>query len=270
MDAKLAHFSQNLIKHKDKYILIGGNACALVFEHHGLDFRPTQDLDIVLVIEEFTDDFANDLWAYLQGGGYEGKRFHQNSTSGNVYRFVIPDDAATINTYPKQIELFSRKPDGVDLFEEKAHLTPIETAEGISNFSAILIDDDYYSYLKDSVIKIETVNTVNPQCLIVLKAKAWIGNKDLYSNKQIKYSSDVYKHPFDICRLLALYDDEYGQQLVERRIYNDLMTVVDLFKSSEEQKELDAHLGEQELPVTYADAAEQLPQIFAVKQSILQ
>ena len=266
MDAKLAHFSKTLIAHKDRYILIGGNACALVFEHHGQEFRPTQDLDIVLVIEEFTDDFAEELWAYLQAGEYEGKRFHQNSTSGNVYRFVIPDDAETINTYPKQIELFSRKPDGVDLFEEKAHLTPIETSDGISNFSAILIDDDYYTYLKDSVVTIDTVNTVHHQCLMVLKAKAWIGNKDLYSKGLIRYIGDVYKHPFDICHLLALSDDSDGQQLVARRIHNDLMTVVNWFKSSEEQKELDAHLGEQELPVKYAEVAELLPQIFAVKE----
>ena len=266
MDAKLAHFSQNLIKHKDKYILIGGNACALVFEQHGQDFRPTQDLDIVLVIEEFTDEFANDLWAYLQGGGYEGKRFHQNSTSGNVYRFVIPDDAATVNTYPKQIELFSRKPDDVDLFEGKSHLVPIETAEGISNFSAILIDDDYYTYLKNSVMTIDTVNTVHHQCLMVLKAKAWIGNKELYSKDLIRYIGDVYKHPFDICRLLALYDEEDGPQQVEKRIHDDLMTVVDLFKSSEEQTNLETYLGKEQIPVTFAEAAELLPQIFAVKE----
>lgn len=42
MDAKLEHFSQALIKHKDKYILIGGNACGLVFESKGQEFRQTQ------------------------------------------------------------------------------------------------------------------------------------------------------------------------------------------------------------------------------------
>jgi hypothetical protein len=265
MDAKLEHFSQTLIAHQDKYILIGGNACGLVFESKGQVFRQTQDLDIVLVIEEFTEDFANDLWAYLEAGNYRGKKFHQSGTSGNVYRFVIPDDAETQNTYPKQIELFSRKPDDIDLFEKK-HLTPIETAEGISNFSAILVDDEYYSYLRESVISIDTVNTVHHMCLVVLKAKAWIGNKELFAEDKIK-EGHVHKHPFDICRLLALYDDvEDGTQQVVGRIYDDLMTVVEMFKSSDEQKLLEANRGGQELPTAYSEVADMLPQIFAVKE----
>jgi hypothetical protein len=265
MDAKLEHFSKALIAHQDKYILIGGNACRLVFESKGQEFRETQDLDIVLVIENLTEDFAKDLWAYLDAGKYQGKKFHQSSTSGNVYRFVIPKDAETQDTYPEQIELFSRKPDDVDLFE-KEYRTPIETAEGISNFSAILVDDDYYSYLRESVISIDTVNTIDHMCLIVLKAKAWIGNKELFAQDKIK-EGHVHKHPFDICRLLALYDDEEdGTQQVVRSIYVDLMAVVEMLKSSDEQNLLEKNRGEQELPITYSDAADMLSQVFLVKE----
>jgi hypothetical protein len=228
-------------------------------------FVSTQPSNKNVVIEEFTDDFAKDLWAYLAAGNYQGKKFHQSGTSGNVYRFAIPDDSETLDTYPKQIELFSRKPDDVDLFE-KAHCTPIETAEGISNFSAILVDDDYYSYLRESVIPIDTVNTVHHMCLMVLKAKAWIGNKELFAQEKIK-AGDVHKHPFDICRLLALYDDkEDGIQQVVGRIYDDLMIVVEMFKSPDEQKLLEANRGGQELPTAYPDAADMLSQIFAVKE----
>lgn len=265
MEAKLKHFSETLNAHQDKYILIGGNACGLVFESKGQQFRQTQDLDIVLVIEEFTEDFAKNLWAYLDEGNYQGKKFHQSGTSGNVYRFVISDDSETLDTYPKQIELFSRKPDDVDLFE-KEHRTPIETAEGISNFSAILVDDDYYSYLRESVISIDTVNTVHHMCLMVLKAKAWIGNKELFAQGKIK-EGDVHKHPFDICRLLALYDDdEDGTQQVLGRIYDDLMTVVEMFKSKDEQELLEANRGGQELPIAYSDAADMISQIFVVEE----
>lgn len=217
------------------------------------------------MIEEFTEDFAKELWAYLEAGKYQGKKFHQSGTSGNVYRFVISDDAETLDTYPKQIELFSRKPDDVDLFE-KEYRTPIETAEGISNFSAILVDDDYYSYMRESVISIDSVNTVHHMCLIVLKAKAWIGNKELFAQEKIK-EGDVHKHPFDICRLLALYDDEEDGTLpVARRIYDDLMTVVEMFKLPDEQTILEANRGEQELPTAYSDAADMLSQIFVEKE----
>lgn len=261
MDIKLRHFSQALKDHKEEYILIGGNACGLVFESKGQEFRPTQDLDIVIVIEKFTEQFSKALWGYLNNGKYQGKKFHQSGTSGNVYRFVIPNDAETLDFYPKQIELFSRKPDGIDLFESE-YRTPIETADGISNFSAILVDDDYYSYLRQSVISIETVNTVHHMCLIILKAKAWIGNKELHSQGEIK-EGDVYKHPFDICRLLALYDDAKDEaQQIAPRIYDDLMIVVEMFKSEEEQNFLNKNIGEQSLPVSYNDTADLLPLIF--------
>lgn len=265
MDAKLQHFSEQLLSHQNKYILIGGNACALVFENKGQEFRQTQDLDIVLVIEELTPDFSRDLWAYLKAGGYQGKRFHQSGTSGNVYRFTIPDHSETLETYPKQIELFSRKPDGIDLFQS-AHITPIETAEGISNFSAILMDDDYYAYLKESVISIGTVNTVNHMCLMLLKAKAWIGNKELFAQHKIR-EGDVYKHPFDICRLLDLYDElEDPQQQVVPPIYADLMAVANLFTSETEQSLLEQNRGEQEFLISYSEAAELLSHIFIEKR----
>jgi hypothetical protein len=266
MDAKLAHFSQALQEYQDKYILIGGNACGLVFESKGQEFRQTVDLDIVLVIEELTEEFATALWNYLDEGEYTGKKFHHGETFGNVYRFVIPNDADTLETFPKQIELFSRKPDDIDLFE-KEHRTPIETAEGVSNFSAILVDDDYYSYLRDSVITIESVNTVHHLCLIVLKAKAWIGNRELFAEGKIKHEGDVYKHPYDICRLLALYDeDEDEEQKIAPSIFDDLMTVATMFNSPEEQKVLDDNLGSQELPTKYGEVAEMLPNIFSVKK----
>ena len=72
------------------------------------------------------------------------------------------------------------QPDDVELFE-KDHLTPVEAEEGVSNFSAILVDDDDYKLLKGAVLPIDTVNTVTPQCLTVFKAKAWIGNKQLFA-----------------------------------------------------------------------------------------
>ncbi|MBM4959270.1 hypothetical protein [Vibrio vulnificus] len=262
MNAKLAHFSEAMKGFQDKYILIGGNACALVFEHHGGEFRQTQDLDIVLVIEEWTKEFAEALWQYFSDGKYVSRKFHQGQTHGNVYRFVIPDESDTLDEFPKQIELFSRAPDDVELFE-KAHLTPIETEEGVSNFSAILVDDDYYKLLKEAVLPIDTVNTVTHQCLTVLKAKAWIGNKQLFAEGKIKpeREGDVHKHAFDICRLLTLFEDKDVSSLPQK-IYDDVMEVSGLFKSKDEQATLDKNIGDQELPLGYDDASALLPDFF--------
>lgn len=48
--------------------------------------------------------------------------------------------------YPFMIELFSREPDNL-ILKENAHLTPIPTEEELSNLSAILLDNDYYTFL---------------------------------------------------------------------------------------------------------------------------
>ena len=46
----------------DQYVLIGGAACDISFHSNSdLDFRATKDLDMVLVIEAQTKEFAQKL-----------------------------------------------------------------------------------------------------------------------------------------------------------------------------------------------------------------
>lgn len=49
--------------------------------------------------------------------------------------------------YPTMIELFTRKPDVITLPED-AILTPIPMDEEVSSLSAILLDDNYYKFLR--------------------------------------------------------------------------------------------------------------------------
>ena len=49
--------------------------------------------------------------------------------------------------YPAMIELFTRKLDAIQLPED-AVLTPLPMDEDISSLSAILLDNDYYEFLK--------------------------------------------------------------------------------------------------------------------------
>ena len=81
------------------------------------------------------------------------------------------------------------------------HLTPIPAAEGISSLSAILRGDDYCDCLVSSRIMIGGVPTAPVECLIPLKAGAYL---DLVARKaggeQID-SRPIKKHRNDVCTL---------------------------------------------------------------------
>ena len=118
-----------------------------VYEHD--DFRRliestlenTKDIDLVLIIEALTPEFGKRFWEYISQAGYE----HRNKSTGEpqFYRFSKP----TSTSYPAMIELFSRKTD-IIVLPQDAVLTPIPLDENISSLSAILLDENYYQFLK--------------------------------------------------------------------------------------------------------------------------
>ena len=130
-------FKKSFVEYSDQYVLIGGVACSLAMAEAGIDFRATSDLDIVLIVEAQTDDFVKAFWDFIKSGEYNHKQ--KSTNKPQFYRFHSPRN----NNFPKMLELFSRKPDLLDL-QEETHLTPIPVDEALSSLSAILIDDEYY------------------------------------------------------------------------------------------------------------------------------
>ena len=126
---------------EEQYAIIGGTACDILMTEEGLDFRATKDIDLVLIIEALDVNFGKKFWEYVKQAGYE----HCNKSSGvpQFYRFSHP----ITNQYPAMIELFPRKLDAIQLPED-AVLTPLPMDEDISSLSAILLDNDYYEFLK--------------------------------------------------------------------------------------------------------------------------
>ena len=89
------------------------------------------------------------------------------------YRFSHP----ITNQYPVMIELFTRKLDAIQLPED-AVLTPLPMDEDISSLSAILLDDDYYEFLKQGKVTVDGVTVLDAAYLIPFKAKAWMNLTD--------------------------------------------------------------------------------------------
>jgi hypothetical protein len=191
----LAHFAG----FESHFILIGGTACDLWMADFGLPFRATKDLDIVLIADSLPAAFFERFWAFIREGRYHS--LEQSETRPSFYRFRNPEDAR----HPFMIELFSRNFLPVS---EVVHLTPIPAGEDISSLSAILLGDDYFGYIVSSRVTIDSVPTVPVQCLIPLKARAYL---DLVARKvdgeQID-SSKITKHRNDVFRLyLTLVPD---------------------------------------------------------------
>jgi len=170
----LDKFRAQFKDYADQYALIGGAACDLVMEDAGLAFRATKDLDIVLCVEALDATFVRAFWEFVRAGKYQV----QPSATGarRHYRFLKPEN----DDYPFMLELFSKKPDILNL-AEAAHLTPIPVDAEVSSLSAILLNDAYYAFLHSGKRTIEDITIVGPEHLIPLKARAWldlVGRRD--------------------------------------------------------------------------------------------
>ncbi|MDO5565448.1 MAG: hypothetical protein Q4G59_02245 [Planctomycetia bacterium] len=182
-------------KYSDCYILVGGVACVVNLDALAIPFRATKDLDIVLCLENTNADFGRTFWKFIRDGGY---RIQETATGKKCfYRFGKPEN----NNYPFQLELFSRLPDSIFATKE-SELVPIPLDDSVSSLSAILLNDEYYSFILQNRIIKAGLTTVSVECLIVLKAKAFV---DLQyrkaTGKQQVDSRNIRKHRNDIIRL---------------------------------------------------------------------
>lgn len=186
---------------ENQYAIIGGTACDILMEEDGLPFRATKDIDLVLIVEAIDADFGRKFWNYVKAAGYE----HCNKSSGvpQFYRFTHP----VSNQYPAMIELFARKLDSIPLPED-AVLTPLPIEDDISSLSAILLDEEYYDFLKQGKITVSGITVLNAAYLIPFKAKAWL---DLSNRKKAGEhidSKNIRKHKNDVFRLTELIDPD--------------------------------------------------------------
>lgn len=181
----------------DRYVLIGGAACYLAMEEAGLDFRVTKDLDIVLCVEALDAEFVDAFWDFVKMGKYQNR---QKSTGKKLfYRFYEPED----ETFPWMLELFSRIPDALTL-QDDAHLTPIPVDAEVSNLSAILLDDAYYSFIHESKRESNGLTVVPPEGLVPLKARAWLNLTGIRDSGEKVDEKDIKKHKNDVFRLFQV------------------------------------------------------------------
>lgn len=190
-------FRKWFAEYTDQYTIIGGTACDLLMSEDSLDFRATRDIDMVLIVESLTPEFGRRFWEYVKAAGYE----HRNKSTGEpqFYRFSKPSS----REYPYMIELFSGRVDAIELPED-AVLTPFPLDDEISSLSAILMDTDYYQFLREGKIVLNDIPVLDAAHLIPFKAKAWLDLTERNRNGEHIDSKNIRKHKNDVFRLSIL------------------------------------------------------------------
>src|ERR1700719_918173 len=199
LDLFREHFADN----KNAFVLIGGVACHEWLFTQGLASRATKDVDMVLILEALDAAFVKRLWEFIEAGKYQGR--FKSEDGRQLYRFAKPED----KQYPAMIEIFSRKPAGFDLAEGQ-HIVPIKLDEDSGSLSAILLNDDYYSLVREQYNEEKNLRFANPAALIPLKARAYLDLAARAAKGEPVKNEDIAKHRTDVFRIAATLPGEAG------------------------------------------------------------
>lgn len=167
--------------YENEYVIIGGAACEMLMSQKNLSFRATKDIDMVLIVESLTKDFGETFWDFIKKADYQ---FMNKGTGlAQFYRFSHPKS----KEYPSMIELFSKSQNWISE-NINSQIIPIHIDDNISSLSAILLNEDYYEFLKRGKTIIDGLSVLKAEYIIPFKAKAWI---DLSEKKKKGYMSIV-------------------------------------------------------------------------------
>lgn len=236
LDKFLEYFSG----HEDKYAVIGGTACDLLFNAAGLSFRATKDIDIVLCVEIVDKEFGEQLSAFLKAGGYLARE--QTDGKRQFYRFHQPVD----KRFPFMIELFSRSAGNIHL-PQGTIIGRIPVEEEVVSLSAILLEDEYYRALQTFKRVVSGITVLDERLLIPFKVRAFIDLYQRIAEGATIDSKQIKKHRNDIFRLLQLLPDQPIIGISEP-IKKDLRCFIDLIGSDRtfDPKSFDVQMTSQE------------------------
>ncbi|MDO4280126.1 MAG: hypothetical protein Q4C56_00700 [Peptococcaceae bacterium] len=203
----LEKFKEYFAEYSNQYVLIGGAACDIIMEDFDSAFRATKDLDLVLIVEALTPEFAQAFWQFVEDGQYGNRR--ASTQTPQFYRFDKPQ----VRGFPYMLELFSRN--NFELRFPESHLMPLHLDDDVSSLSAILLNDAYYEMLLDGRIEIDGVRVLAPSYIIPFKAKAWLDLSEKKRNGEHVDEKNIRKHKNDIARLATILNDRDVIQLPE-------------------------------------------------------
>ena len=123
------------------------------------------------------------------------------------------------------IELFSRPPYNVGL-SFAANVVPIHVDDSSISLSAILLNDEYYEFMKSGRISIDGISILDYQYIIPFKAKAWLDLSERKMSGKSIDSKNIKKHKNDIFRLAAMLLEGRTLKLPDK-ITEDMLNFVE-------------------------------------------
>lgn len=201
----LTKFREAFADFADNYVIIGGTACDAILQGSPMRPRATDDIDMIVVVENLTEDFVATFWRFIKAGGYKNgkrKRGEGKEPAYEMYRFAEP-----VAGYPVQIELLARHS---DLLGEPSgfHIEPLTPEEERYSLSAIMMDEDLYNFtIKNSII-IDGIRMADASALIALKSKAYLNLIAERDSGRSVNSRDIKKHRNDVLKLAAIINPE--------------------------------------------------------------
>ena len=200
----LEKFREAFRAYSENYVIIGGTACDIAMTGTAVHPRATHDIDMIVIVEKMTADFAEHFWQFVREGGYRPERRKQpeaETPKYELYRFVNgkPD-------YPEMIELLSRHP---DILGEPKGLTiePLPMDEETSSLSAIIMDDDFYHFTIAHSKLTDGLRHADSAALIALKSRAYLNLLQDKANGKHVNSKDIKKHRSDVLKNVVIMED---------------------------------------------------------------
>jgi len=215
-------FKKYFSDYNEQYVLIGGAACDISFSAVNIEFRPTRDFDVVLIIEALTSDFGKRLWEFIEEGGYENR--FKSDGSAQFYRFDKPKSP----DFPFMIELFARSE---SIFNNYPFVCrPVYLSDELTSLSAILLNTDYYELLLAGKMVISELSILSDMYLILFKVKAWLNLTEAREEGLEVKKKDINKHKNDVALLTALLT-ETEPCIVPESILADISLFIEAFEN---------------------------------------
>lgn len=190
-------FRERFTQFSDNFVIIGGTACDEILSGTEMRPRATMDIDIVIIVENMTPEFAKTFWSFIAEGEY---RSGIRKDKGNAPKYVLYSFDNGKSGFPVKVELLSRHN---EIFTSAAHTEPLPIDGEVSSLSAIILDEPYYYLTVQNSFVSNSLRYAAPLALIALKTRAYLNLvKDRETGKKIN-TKDILKHRNDVLKLTA-------------------------------------------------------------------
>lgn len=221
----LGKFREAFERFSDNFVIIGGTACDEVLSGTEMEPRATLDIDIVVIVENMSHDFAAAFWNFIREGRYRfGKRKNQDGTP----KYVLYSFDNGISGFPVKIEILARHN---EVFEKASHIEPLPMDGDVSSLSSIILDEPYYDLTVGNSFISEGLRYASPVALMALKARAYLNLLFDKANGKEVNSKDINKHRNDIIKLAAITPGT-EQAMVSEEVVETMREFTNLLISS--------------------------------------